>query len=299
MQVNFISLFDAISKISPRMEVSQDEVDSYSDLPGEEDSFGRMLARTPVHQCFQKSRAATALLNALFNTSTALRWFDRALTQSPLQSEDIRKEIRDELVRMANQEQQFKDSVNHARHIPQRWHDNSTDGKNQAAPFLNPPKWPRTRDIGFERNELIALLNKNDIPHNFGDIPSAEEEGPKENIAVQPLTASIPKTDTLSSQKKRRRFRGPLAEVLKMAQEAAKDPEDPQSVWVALITIARRKDPPPPIIGYVENEKLVQWENDKAKTGEAQVQYFCRREMTRRFRKPKKCDCQLASQSHN
>ncbi|WP_019139871.1 hypothetical protein [Noviherbaspirillum massiliense] len=286
MQINFVSLFDAVRAIAPRIEVSQGEVDLYADLPGEDDSFGRLLAQASLRQFFQKSRAAFRLLNCLFNTPAAIRWFDIALTGFPLQSEDARKEGRDELVRWTKQEQEFQANVDRMRRLSPRWRDATPDTTNEKSLSLNPPKSPRSCSIGFDRIELIRILDQNTIPHNLGELPPFINEHIDDSIAVPLVAADTPTAaePSASTQKKRRQFRGPLAEVLKMAQEAAKDPDDPQSVWIALVNIARRKDRPLPILGYVDNENVVQWEDEGAKADEEKVRYFGRSDMTRRFR---------------
>lgn len=286
MNIDFVSLSELIEKTYPRIEVAEEEVDAYSVLPDEGDAFELTIARYPAYHSFKRSRAAMALLNCLFNTSATLRWFDDSLPGVTLQSEEVRKEIRDALVRIAKEEQEFKKCVNRIRRLPPRWQESSINGESQPAPFLHPPAWPRSRDIGFERSELIGLLDANNISHNLGDLPPNAYEETEQKTVAQPLaaTASILDKPLIPLQKKRRRFRGPLADILKMAQEAAADPNDPHSVWIAFKNIAQRKFPPSPIIGFAEDDQAVKWLDEEEEDEKKQIKYFKSGGMTRRFR---------------
>lgn len=53
----------------------------------------------------------------------------------------------------------------------------------------------------------------------------------------------------------------PLKALIRAAQDAALKRSDPESVWMALVEMARRKDPPAPLRGFVEGEGI-QWEDD-------------------------------------
>ncbi|WP_147299623.1 hypothetical protein [Cupriavidus taiwanensis] len=166
MQINFVSLSDVVRAIAPRVDVAEEEVELYSAQPANDGPLWEMLARRPARQCFQESRAAIQLLECLFKTSAGPRWFDTVLRGYPLQSEDARKEGRDELVRFVNQEQEFKASVERMRSPFARWHDRRFDGENQPARALDYPKMRRSNEIGFDRTELISYLVDNGVSYS-------------------------------------------------------------------------------------------------------------------------------------
>lgn len=180
MQINFISLFEIIRAVVSRIEISESELNYYSETPIDETPFAKLLAQASAKQCFGISRVAASLLQCLINTPAAPPWFDKALTGFPLQSEEAKKEGRDELVRLANEEHKFKANFERDRHVPSRWLD-SPPIEPQEALFLDLPKLQRTRSIGFDRFEITNFLDKNNIPHTLASQPENLAEKVKSN----------------------------------------------------------------------------------------------------------------------
>lgn len=168
MGIDFVSLFEVIRAVSPCIKVSEDELGYYSESPIDDTHLARMMARTPARQCFQASRAAAHLLEHFTNSSIALRWFDKSLTGIPLLFEDARKESRDELVNLTNQERYFKAHFERARRGSSRWEDAVPDAAGEdTTSFRDIPKRHRFWSIGFDRAEIVSFLDRSAIPHRF------------------------------------------------------------------------------------------------------------------------------------
>jgi hypothetical protein len=73
----------------------------------------------------------------------------------------------------------------------------------------------------------------------------------------------------------------PLHAVIKLAQSKAADASDWQSVWAALVKIALSKEPPAPLLGYVDGEGVKYQLDDSARP----VRWLTRDAIRQRFKR--------------
>ncbi|BCF87062.1 hypothetical protein PPGU16_01290 [Paraburkholderia largidicola] len=101
-------------------------------------------------------------------------------------------------------------------------------------------------NIGFVYPVLVHLLEQSEIPHPFGSCvaPTEHETHNTANVVIAP------------------RFRGPLAEVLTIAWERARDRSSARSILAALVELARRSPVPSPLTEALDNGQEVKWEDD-------------------------------------
>jgi len=259
MRIDFVSLAEVIDRTAPRVDVSQDEVDRYSDLPTDGGDLDLKLARYPARQIFQRSRAAVKILKCVFDTPATVRWYDRSLPGDPLHSEEVRKEIWNELRHIAKMEQQFKRDVIGRRGLSPRWRNDTSHVDSNALPALN--LWPRLHDVGFDKAELLLLFSKQGILHNFGAFSSLEEAR-----TSRPVKNEWPP------------FRGEMAPILDMVVRKVEDPSNPLVVWQALKMLALGENPPYPICKYKNDKTGIEIFQNSNKTG---TQYYTKKQLTR------------------
>jgi hypothetical protein len=281
MQIDFVSLFDVVAGIAPRIDIPRDEVDVYVELPLKASAFEGKLARAPIHQCFQQARAAAALLDCLFNTAASLRWLDVASTGFPLQSDLAREAGRVELVRLANQEREFRVYADQRRRLPPRWRDVSAVEVSDGPLVGNPPTVPRSYEIGFDRIALLRLLKQQEISHNLGELaPDLIVDPPLQPCQESALNKPSQADAMHSRHKQQWNFRGPLADVKKMAVQEAHDSDDVHSIWLALVAIASRPDCDRPhlLIGYVPSENVIKYRDEDVTREEDSIKELKRSE---------------------
>lgn len=279
MQIDFVSLFDVVAAIAPRIDIPQDEVDVYVEVPLQASAFERKLARAPIHQCFQQARAATVLLNCLFNTAESLRWLDVALTGFPLQSDQAREAGRAELVRLVNQEREFRVHADQRRRLPPRWRDVPVMDVSGRPLGGTRPTVPRSYEIGFDRVELLRLLKRHEIGHNLGELtPDLIIDPPLPPRQESPHIELSPADPIPGRHKRQWNFRGPLADIKKMAVQQAHDPDDVHSIWLALVAIASRPDRPNLLIGYVPSENVIKYRDEDVRCEEDSIKELKRSE---------------------
>lgn len=112
-----------------------------------------------------------------------------------------------------------------------------------------------------------------------GEPPTRRAEPAPPTAAPAPAADPAPAVATTTHRTKRRA--DPLAAVLNEARRQALEPTDWQSVWAALVELAKSASRPAPLLGYVEGEG-VKYQTDS----EAQpVGYLTREAFRKRFRR--------------
>jgi hypothetical protein len=164
---NFISLFDAIEAVARRVEIANETVDAYRDTDGDVDAFTTTLNRWPVKTIFQRSAAATQLIQRLANgpAHERPRWFDTTLG-FPLVRDVVAEEGMTELALMVRWAENHKRQFS-ARNMGRRWGaaDLGAEYKQPINPEPDPFEIPRIREIGFDCDELIRFLDRNGISY--------------------------------------------------------------------------------------------------------------------------------------
>lgn len=150
----------------------------------------------------------------------------------------------------------------------------------QSGPAGNTGLAPES--IGIPVNDRVEALDGNDAPGavheaavvtksgHTGDatatvtlegVERASESRTSSRAEARMPPISRPVTTHDMDGKVKRRFRGPLAEVLNLAIGKARDPHDHRSVFAALCDLARAPEPPIPLLGYNAADNVVLWNN--------------------------------------
>ncbi|QNB06082.1 hypothetical protein G5S34_04370 [Herbaspirillum frisingense] len=277
MNTPFISLYDAIHAIAPRIQIPNETIDAYIVHPSEEDDFLLTLARAPVRTCFQNSRAAIQLLHLLFSDHIGTKWYDSSEIGLYLQSDPAREEARQILISYANDEKLLRKNFSDDQRAPSRFTDTQTKVK-----FMPLPKRPRSMEIRLKQDELIALLDGALIAHNLqagvtaenkteqmarktestesSESPTAPYTEPTLEKRVQPEESQhLPAPSSLPSHvhliaDESFPFRGPLRQTIIDLINSSTRPIDPYGIWAQLVKRAI-KDPPPPLLGITTKKK--------------------------------------------
>lgn len=130
--------------------------------------------------------------------------------------------------------------------------------------FVNMGTHSGAGGVGFVRPALALTLDQAGIPHSFGNRVARSEDEP--HSAERAAVTTPP-------------FRGPLAEVLAMAWERARDRTQARSVFAALVELARSSDIPTPLREATEDGEEVKWLDD-----EGEIRVFNIRDMLSRMR---------------
>lgn len=73
-----------------------------------------------------------------------------------------------------------------------------------------------------------------------------------------------------------------ITRVIELAREQASDPNDSELIWLALIRLARSKEPPKPLIEYLSDERAIKW-HDESKSKDDDVQIMTKALFKRRL----------------
>lgn len=160
-----------------------------------------------------------------------------------------------------------------------RWHGQwNPDGVLPAEfKFFNLSNLERVQGVGFDRTELVLFLNRHRLPHSLGDVHCAEQSDPASNPPSVDESVAKSEGDGGESTKKRRQYRGDLANVLRMAENLVSDRDDHHAVWDALVGLAMRETPPRPLKGFTGDG--VKWADE-----DEEPQLFTKENLRRRMR---------------
>ncbi len=259
---NFFSLGDVVQMVANCIYVADGEFGQVvQPQEGQDDAtvFKARVAATSRSQLIRTSRAAEVLGVSIANTPAGhrLRWLDLARGAGDVywQSVDASTEglaLLSDMAkweRVAREERHWQDRL-----IGSRW---STPQSEPAPQFIDLPKIPRIRLIGFAPDELIDFLLTQRIPNTLvAALPIVDPEIIKtpNSTPVQPRVDEPPK------------FRGLWAEVLVRAWEAARDRNSAHSVLYALANLAKQDPPPIPLTGASDDGREVYWKDHNGKT---------------------------------
>ena len=281
--MDFISvseLVESVAKHVPIPEAWKDGVLKRAEIPITPfiDRSGRAHVLESNHQikvdmlnglflsAFRDSEAAAALDQYLHNAAAqGPRWFDWGETGRPKLSDAARNEAMPMLVHMSRYFDRYIKAYQLGRF--DSW-PNANDIQSSEGKFKNTGDAKRLREIGFERTELILLLDRHEIPHALGPASTDFEEAHPapgstgdSTLALRPgrsiderqsnpasYSSTAPKAGEPSSGRKMHPPAGRqaiLADEIKQAQEAAgADRYNARVVWAILFKMAEEKRTP-------------------------------------------------------
>ncbi len=140
--------------------------------------------------------------------------------------------------------------------------------------------------LPFDKRLSKILIKRNELENLFATlgVPSiiVEENTPLplSNHGNNEIELSQEPQKTIHTTKNRRSM--PLDAVITMAMHSAVNPDDTSSVWAEFKQLSQRSPPPPPLIGYSEDDESVKWQ------GDSDVKFESRKKFTSRFNRIRK-----------
>ncbi len=259
---NFIPLRDAVRAIGVGITVTVDEIDSRRSLNRcrDETSVETIVERASFGRMLREARSAEVLLILLSRPANSRpSWYDSASGYA-LPDETVGREG---LLVLADWAKQM---------LPPATRPVGKSTSVSTDPTALIFEVPRSVQLGFDIDEFIQFLDANGVKHSLGDsLSSPPEPADAAAAAIDPSSPTV-------SARPPRSFRGPLAHVLGMAYKRAEDWSDYRSVFAALQTLARQKEPPSPLCGC--DEGAVKWLDEESN----EVKFFEPENMQSRMR---------------
>lgn len=292
MKIDFVSLQELVQSIAHHIPI-EDHVLNPSLNRGRpldaDDAFLKQAALRQLEGFHQEARAAAKLGNYLATAPREVcpRWFAPGPTGDYWATEHARKEGLAILESMAAQERMHREARERNLRSRPEWR--------IAPPPVEMPKMPRSRQLGFERGELLCFLGQYQIRHALGEIAPIRrsEMGLSAPELTNPsgLALSVQSRGSISIEKKVEppNFNGPLRDVLRKAWTNADEPKDRSTIFAALIDLANAESPIRPLIEYSREDDAVKYEDRD------QVKFFDREDMRQRMRTVDKVALKKAS----
>lgn len=233
----FISLTRALWTIEFCISVSDEEADTYRSL---NEAIGSDLkndfyARTKIKLSLKTARAASQLRD-LLNVPISQRtpWIDTANGYSMV-DDSVHKEGM----------QILSDIARESTHAPLIHSRHAEESQSTSTPPID-PRLQRISKIGFNTESLVKIMNEAGIKHTL--TPPDSDKKKKTKKSTHPTNQDIIEN---------KEFRGPLAEVLRIAVKKAEDKNRYRSVFSALCDLAEAKPPHPPLISRNRTDNVV------------------------------------------
>lgn len=265
--------------------------------------------RRGVNERYIRTSRAAALLDHLFSVAkreSSPRWFDyREGTGYPRLADSTRVgEGQAFLLEEGKWYWEWKTfQQNFHAHVVNtagRWHKPPTDEdyakECPARPIESTQNAALVEELSFDLGEIIDFLN------HAGTLHSLRRDSEDEALAGRTSVSHIlqtsdsdghgaaeaaalnPAESTESTKPKSPKFRGPLAEVLKLAWSNASDKLDSASVFEAFKKLARSKEPPDPLLRYSREDDAVVWVDYEGDDPNGEPKFFTRDNMRSRSR---------------
>lgn len=261
MKIDFVSLHELVQSVARDVPV-EEHVLNPSLNPGKplnvDDEFLKQAALRQIERFYKESRAAAKLGNylAVAPRDICPRWFAPGPTGDYWATEQAREEGLGILDTIARQEHLYRDAREKNLRTRPEW-------RSPSLPLpVEMPTMPRSRQIGFERGELICFLDGYQVPHALGETSPVVHH---QKVLVTPPLADtsrsalqVSSVGSVSTEKEIEapNFNGPLRDVLRKAWKNAELPKDRSAIFTALIQLALATPPMRPLSEYSPDRNL-------------------------------------------